>query len=332
MKLNLWTVAILVLLINLPFGYWRSGVRKFSLQWFLAVHLPVPIVIGLRFASGLGFQLATFPVIVGAFFAGQFLGGWTRRLRAAGTLALLVALTATASSCGRGKPAEQQAGTKDAPVNTIAANADPESLFTAIETRLLNARTLDVVYDITSEGSIPSAVRGMLTLAEGNRAHMSPTGAFMDTPVDHSIVSDGSRMAIRSDTTVVLSAAPPFLNEAIVIGLTRMGHLHNIAVLTGGLPPDHSDVGAVDWVRAANFARSDSVTSPDPTWATVAFDIFMGDRIVAHATLWLDPATGLPAGRAQTVYFPSGDMRVIERYASFTLDGAVPPERFQPVP
>jgi hypothetical protein len=330
MHLNLWTVAVLVLLVNLPFGYWRSGVRKFSLQWFLAVHLPVPLVIGLRLVSGLGFQLATFPVIVGAFFAGQFLGGWTRRLRAAGTLAILVALAAMGSSCGRGK--EPAPGTKDAPASIIAANADPESLFTALETRLLGARTVDVVYDITSEGSIPSAVRGTLTLATGNRADMSPAGTFMNMPADLAIVSDGSRMSIRSDTTVVLSATPPFLNEAIVIGFTRMGHLHNIAVLTGGLPPDHSDGGAADWVRVANFARSDSVGAPDPTWATVAFDIFVGERKVGHATLWLDPATGLPAGRAQTVFFPSGDMRVIERYVRFTLDGEAPPERFQPVP
>ena len=71
-------------------------------------------------------------------------------------------------------------------------------------------------------------------------------------------------MSISTDTTVVTGATPPALNEAIVIGLTRMGHLHNIAVLTGGLPPDHSDGGAADWVRVANFARSDSVARPDP--------------------------------------------------------------------
>jgi len=186
-----------------------------------------------------------------------------------------------------------------------------------------------VEYDISSEGSIPSSVQGMLTVATGNRAHMSPAGTFMDMPIDLAIVSDGSRLSIRRDSTIVEGATPAFLNEAIVIGLTRMGHLHNIAVLTGGLLPDHSDGGAADWVRPANFARSDSVASPDPTWVTVAFDIFIADRNVAHATLWLDPATGLPAGRAQTVYFPSGAMRARETYSKFSVDGEVPPERFE---
>ena len=46
----LWTVAAAVLLINLPFGFWRAGVRKFSPAWFVAVHAPVPLAVGLRFS------------------------------------------------------------------------------------------------------------------------------------------------------------------------------------------------------------------------------------------------------------------------------------------
>ncbi len=78
--MGLWTVAPLVFLINLPFGYWRASVRRMSRQWFLAVHIPVPLVIALRVFSGLGFKLISFPVIVGAFFLGQFVGGKVRHL------------------------------------------------------------------------------------------------------------------------------------------------------------------------------------------------------------------------------------------------------------
>ena len=77
----LWTVAALVALVNIPFGFWRAGVRKFSPAWFLAVHLPVPIAIGLRFASGLGFRWATLPLFVAAFFGGQWLGAMLQRQR-----------------------------------------------------------------------------------------------------------------------------------------------------------------------------------------------------------------------------------------------------------
>jgi hypothetical protein len=78
------TVALFVFVVNLPFGFWRSGTRKLSLPWFVAVHAPVPLVVLMRWASGLGFQLATFPALVGAFFAGQLVGGRLRGTRRPG--------------------------------------------------------------------------------------------------------------------------------------------------------------------------------------------------------------------------------------------------------
>jgi hypothetical protein len=72
---SVWTVAILVLVMNLPFGFWRAGLKRFTLPWFVAVHAPVPLVIGLRVLTGLGWRLSTLPLLAGAFFAGQFLGG-----------------------------------------------------------------------------------------------------------------------------------------------------------------------------------------------------------------------------------------------------------------
>jgi hypothetical protein len=79
---SIWSVAAAVLVLNLPFGFWRAGVPRFSRSWLLAVHVPVPIVVLLRLLSGLGFQLYTFPVMVGAFFGGQLIGGTIRRLSA----------------------------------------------------------------------------------------------------------------------------------------------------------------------------------------------------------------------------------------------------------
>jgi hypothetical protein len=77
--MNIWSVAALVIFLNLPFGYWRASAEKFSRPWFLAVHIPVPFVIALRITSGIGWQLATFPIMIGAFFAGQYIGGIIHR-------------------------------------------------------------------------------------------------------------------------------------------------------------------------------------------------------------------------------------------------------------
>jgi hypothetical protein len=76
---RLFLVALSVLLINLPFGYWRAHVRRFSIQWFLAVHIPVVFVVAMRFGLHLGFAWYTYVVLVSAFFLGQQSGGWVLR-------------------------------------------------------------------------------------------------------------------------------------------------------------------------------------------------------------------------------------------------------------
>lgn len=77
----IWIIALVaVILLNIPFGYWRATVKKLSWQWFLSVHLPVPFIILLRLRLGLGWEWTTYPILVGAYFLGQFLGGKWHRL------------------------------------------------------------------------------------------------------------------------------------------------------------------------------------------------------------------------------------------------------------
>jgi len=66
--------TLFVFLFNLPFGYWRINVKKFSFQWVLAVHIPVPFIIALRIYTTVGFAWYTYIFMVAAFFLGQKMG------------------------------------------------------------------------------------------------------------------------------------------------------------------------------------------------------------------------------------------------------------------
>ena len=70
-------VMLLVFLINLPFGYLRSRAAKFSRQWMMAVHIPVPFVFMLRIFSGLNWTVI--PLLVLSDVAGQIAGGKLRK-------------------------------------------------------------------------------------------------------------------------------------------------------------------------------------------------------------------------------------------------------------
>lgn len=76
-------VFIIIFILNIPFGYWRASEKKFSLNWFLSIHIPIPIVVLLRIYSNIGFALYTYPVLIVSFFGGQFLGKilYKRRLK-----------------------------------------------------------------------------------------------------------------------------------------------------------------------------------------------------------------------------------------------------------
>lgn len=70
------TVALLslfALLLNLPFGYMRMNTKKFSVMWFVYIHLPIPAIFILRRFAGLGFEVV--PIIALGAILGQFLGG-----------------------------------------------------------------------------------------------------------------------------------------------------------------------------------------------------------------------------------------------------------------
>jgi hypothetical protein len=78
--------SFITFLLNIPFGYWRANVRRYSLQWVLAIHIPVPIIILLRIYSNIGFELYTYPILIGAFFLGQFLGKYLSERRKTKTI------------------------------------------------------------------------------------------------------------------------------------------------------------------------------------------------------------------------------------------------------
>ena len=71
--MRLVLIIALIFLINIPFGYWRSTVRRLSPAWFLAIHIPIPVTLEIRMLL-VGWDWALIPIFVAAYAGGQFLG------------------------------------------------------------------------------------------------------------------------------------------------------------------------------------------------------------------------------------------------------------------
>ena len=70
-------LMIFTTLLNLPFGYLRTKTKKFSIPWFLYIHLPIPFIIAMRLTFG--FTWKAIPLLVAAALAGQLAGGRMRQ-------------------------------------------------------------------------------------------------------------------------------------------------------------------------------------------------------------------------------------------------------------
>ena len=78
-------ICLFTMIINLPFGYWRANVEKFSKAWFLAVHLPVPFVVAARLGFRVSFKFI--PAFLFSYFLGQWLGArWNRAMAKRGVV------------------------------------------------------------------------------------------------------------------------------------------------------------------------------------------------------------------------------------------------------
>lgn len=71
----LWAAALaaITLILNLPFGFLRAKAKRYSLRWFLCIHLPIPLIYYLRHL----FMLTVYviPLLAVAAVLGQIWGG-----------------------------------------------------------------------------------------------------------------------------------------------------------------------------------------------------------------------------------------------------------------
>lgn len=77
LPLNLAGLLIFAFLINLPLGFLRETTAKYSLRWFVYIHLSIPFIIALRLREGFSWKII--PLTIACAVFGQVLGGRIRR-------------------------------------------------------------------------------------------------------------------------------------------------------------------------------------------------------------------------------------------------------------
>lgn len=208
---------------------------------------------------------------------------------------LMVMLLACGSGRGQGK----------------STPTEPARRLDELESRLLAADTVRFAYLVSAHGAVEAELAGDVRMV-GERIEVTGAGHFQDRPVEVFVRGNGESYEFGNRATHEHLPAPGELREALLIGFTRMGILHNLARLTGAAPPDHADGGVREWVTI------DSVTMDSADSAAISFNLTVAGNRAGFASLEIDEG-GFPVMRRQTVLFPSGEMGVEERYATVTI-------------
>ena len=201
------------------------------------------------------------------------------------------------------------------------AQEDGAVLMARLEARLLAARHVAIEATIESRGVVPSVLKGRSELLDRNRASWTYAGSFAGAAADLALVADGRAVQLKNGALAREEPVASESNRALLIGLTRMGLLHNLARLTGLRAADHAHGGVEQWVRLDSFRPTTFAQGGElEGMMSFGFDLVVAGQHSGSARLWLDPASGLPRRRTQTVRFPQGEMTVIEDYTRFEVE------------
>lgn len=66
-------ITMLTFVVHIPFGYLRSRSAKYSLKWFIYIHIPIPFIILVRIITDADYKFI--PIFIIAAILGQLLGG-----------------------------------------------------------------------------------------------------------------------------------------------------------------------------------------------------------------------------------------------------------------
>lgn len=75
--LGLASLLTFAFVVNLPLGFLRETATKYSVRWFVYIHLSIPFIIAFRLAEGFGWNIV--PLTLACAVAGQLAGGRIRR-------------------------------------------------------------------------------------------------------------------------------------------------------------------------------------------------------------------------------------------------------------
>jgi hypothetical protein len=185
---------------------------------------------------------------------------------------------------------------------------DPLAVFGGLEAQLTTARDVRIDGHASSTGYVETDLDGTVRVRRERDAAIEVHGTLQGSELG------ASWSSTKPTDPDLADVQPPTWADGILLGVTRMGVLHNWATVIGGGDPDIGHGDMTSYVEVTDLAWKDG----DPATRTLTFRFVVDAATDAEAELTLD-ARSLPMRRTSLVHFPDGEMRVVETYATFEV-------------
>jgi hypothetical protein len=203
----------------------------------------------------------------------------------------------------------------------LAMEEEGVALMQQLEARLVAAKRVRIEASIEARGAFAANLAGHAEWRDRNHAELAWAGQFAGQPVELKLRSDGRVLTLARNAEQHRQRAPAETNRAMLVGMMRMGVLHNLARLSELKLPDHATGGVAQWVQLDSFRPATYAQGGDlEGFMSFGYDLVIDGTPTASVRLWVDPQTQLPRRRQVTVRFPQGDLSVLEDYARFEVE------------
>lgn len=195
----------------------------------------------------------------------------------------------------------------------MSGGTTAEATWATVESRILDQAALQLTFEVEAVGPVPARLSGALQMNNGTTT-LSASGQLQGKDVELGLRTAGPTLLLGPGTGAISLNAGPELREAILLGATRMGFLHNLYRLSVQQPPDHHEGGVREYLMVERIAFGEAMTRDGRAVRAMTFALKVGGEEAGTGTLTVDVLTGLPVERTMTVNFPGGAQQVTERF------------------
>ena len=201
----------------------------------------------------------------------------------------------------------------------VPPTATATQRFELTERALLEGRNLTGTFEIDSKGENAAHMTGTIEFVEGNALHLVAEGNFKSDPVQLEVDSRDPTGILRTSTkgpSVSAHRDPPAakLREAVALGISRMGLLHNLALVSMDQNLERTGGGLPDFAKTLEMKDGAAESINGEVCRRVEYVLQVDGQNTGEASLCIADANGLPLQRNQTLHFPTGDMTVVETF------------------